>query len=406
MPRFNYTAIIGSGERIEGVLTSGSRRDALKQILNKGHHPLHVEPVEGHHSVLRQAAEGALRRVSTADLAVFTRQFATLLKAGLPIVQALSTLRRQTSNRRLAEVILNIEEWLTRDAGELGDALDAYPRIFDPVYRGLVRAGERGGNLPTTLADLASHLTQSARLRKQVAGAFIYPLFLMILGTAAVFILVSFVIPKFQDLFDSLGQDLPLPTKLLIGVSDFMASWWWAVLAGLVAGLLALTAAFRRQGFRRWVDRLSLRLPVLGDMFLKLETTRVARTLGTLLASGVRMLEAITITGQAVRNVAIRETFPEIRQQVAAGEPLALAVERQEVFSPLTVNLIKTGEDTGELPDMLMELAQICDEESERAVSAAVKLLEPMLIIVMGGVVSAIIAAVLLPIFQAYSTLR
>lgn len=400
MSRYSYTAILETGQRVNGTLRARDRHDALGQLLHRGCHPLLVQTDSDDHTRGRRLIGDIFHRITRADLAVFTRQLSSLLKAGLPLVQTLSTLRHQCGNPRLVRIIQDVEEKLTRDGGTFAEALEDHPRIFNAVYRGLVRSGEEGGNLVPTLGDLAKHLGQSAKLRRQVWGAFIYPIFLLILGSAAVFVLMTFVIPRFQELFASFGGRLPAPTRILIAVSDFLASWWWAILLGLSAGILLVLASLRRIAVREKVDRSLLRVPVLGEMFCKLEMAQIARTLAALLNSGIPILEALRITGATVKNLAVRATFSSMVHDVSTGEGLAPAMARSGIYPPLVINLIRTGEETGELPEMLDELSDIYEDEAERAVTGAVKLLEPILICVMGGVIAGIVAAVILPIFR------
>lgn len=400
MVRFTYTAVLESGRRVKGTVKSATRREALAQLVGRGFHPLAIDPADGPLAARRFSLE-TFRRVSAGQVAVFTRQLAALLKAGLPIVEALRTLRGQSEGAALKSVIGDVVDTLSREGGTLADGLDNHPRVFDAVFRGMVAAGEESGNLPTILANLAEHLAKRAKLRRQVLSAFIYPIFLVLLGGAAVFVLVSFVIPRFQELFESFGQTLPVPTQVLIAVSNFMSQWWPGVLGGLIAAVVLIFAVIRKPAVRRNVDRAMLKLPVLGAMFTRIETARISRTLAALLGGGVRILGALRITGETARNQAIRASFPAMINGVSNGEPLAAVVGKAELFPPLMINLIRTGEETGELPEMLRELAEIYEDEAERAIAAAVKLIEPILIIVMGGIVAAIVAAVMLPIFQA-----
>jgi type II secretory pathway component PulF len=344
----------------------------------------------------------ALHRVKVTDLAVFTRQMASLLRAGLPLSHTVRTLGRQTHHKQLGRVCQEIEEALVRDGATLAEALDRHPRVFGPVYRGLVRAGEEGGNLVEVLDELAKHLSQTGRLRGQVLGAFVYPAFLLVIGLAAVFVLMTTVIPQFEELFESFGEvPMPGPTRVLMAVSRFMSAYWWAVLIAL-AMLVGLGAAgLKRQAIRKRVDRLLLLLPVVGPMVLRLEIARVARTLAALLDGGVRILDALRVTAGAARNLVVKETFPKMADGVRAGEALVSVAERAAIYPPLVLNLIRTGEDTGELPEMLGELSQIYEDEAERAVRNAVRVLEPMLIIGLGGLIACIVAAILLPVFRA-----
>jgi len=388
-----------SGKRIEGTVRSQDRVDAIRKVRELGYHPVDVTPAAADRT-FRFSSE-QLRRVTVTDLAVFTRQLASLLKAGLPMVKTLSTLRQQCPNPRLKIVIQDIEESLSRDGGTLADAMEDHPKIFNPVYRGLVRAGEEGGQLVRVLFDMAQNLSKAARLRGQVVGAFIYPIFLMLLGSAAVFVLISFVIPQFQELFESFNQQLPLPTVVLIAVSDFMGQWWWAVLALTAAVCGMIYMSLQKADVREVFDRRLLKLPILGQMLMKLEIARIARTLGALIDSGVRILDALRITGDTAKNLAIQKTFPLITKGVAAGETLADLLDRTAMYPPMVINLVRTGEETGELPEMLDELSSIYEDEAERAVTSSVKLLEPLLIVVMGGIIASIVAAVIMPIFQA-----
>ncbi len=401
MGKFSYTAVLASGKRVSGRLRSADRRGAVQQLLGRGCHPLAVEPLELTRLDIRRFTQRLSQRVGVGALAVFARQLSSLLKAGMPVTQAIGTLRTQSQNRHLINVIGDIQETLSQHAGTLSDALDEHPRVFNPIFRGLVRAGEESGNLVEVLRSLADHLAKSAKVRGQVLGAFIYPIFILLMGTAAVFVLMSFVIPRFTELFESLGQSLPWPTKVLISASSFLSSWWWAVLIAVISGLVGLVVILRRTSVRRRADRLLLRMPIMGQVFLKLEVARISKTLGALLDNGVRILDALRITGDTAQNLAIRSSFPAIIRDVRAGEALAVAAEKAKVYPQMMLNLIRTGEDTGELPEMLSELAGIYEEEAERAVNGAVKLLEPLLILVVGAVISGIVAAVMLPIFSA-----
>ena len=401
MGKFSYTAVLGSGKRVAGMVRCADRREAVQQLLGRGCHPLSIEPFELAAMDIRRFTRRVSQRVGTASLAVFARQLASLLKAGMPVTQALATLRGQSQNRHLINVIGDIQETLSRHAGTLSDALDEHPRVFDPVFRGLVRAGEESGNLVDVLHNLADHLARSAKVRGQVLGAFIYPIFILLMGAAAVFVLMSFVIPRFTELFESFGQALPWPTRILIAVSGFLASWWWAVLIAVFFGLVGLVMVLRRTAVRTRADRLLLRMPIMGQVFLKLEVARISKTLGALLANGVRILDALRITGDSARNLAIRASFPSIVRDVRAGAALAAAAEKTNVYPTMMLNLIRTGEDTGELPQMLGELAGIYEDQAERAVTGAVKLLEPLLILVVGAVICGIVAAIMLPIFEA-----
>jgi len=401
MAQFNYTAISGTNQRISGTIRCQDRDDCLRQLKLRCYHPLEITEASEKSDGLTLVLRGLFQRVSVSNLATFTRQLSALLRAGLPMIKALAILRRQIHNKRLVGIIEDIEETVARDGGTLAEALEEHSRVFDAVYRGLVRAGEEGGKLVEVLGDLAIHLSKSARLRGQVIGAFIYPTFISFLGFAAVFVLMTFVIPQFKELFENVGNKMPLPTRILINASDFMAQWWWAILMIFGFILTVMIVILRRPSVRKRIDRTALEIPILGSMFVKLEISRISRTLGTLLNSGVGILTALRVTGETAKNRAIKETFSEIIKGVSSGEPVAAVLEKANLYPPLMINLVRTGEETGELPAMLMELAAIYEDEAERAITSAVKLIEPLLIVIVGGVVASIVAAVMLPILEA-----
>lgn len=401
MSRFAYSAIRDSGERTSGVVRSASTAEAARKLVALGLHPISIHTEAQQSASGNQLARSLFGRVKTTDLSVFTRQLASLLKAGMPMVQALRALHRQSSNAELTRIIADLDETLSSDAASLSDAMERHSRVFSPVYRGLVRSGEESGNLAEVLNKMAKHLSQSAKLRGQVAGAFIYPIFLVLMGTGAVVVLMTFVVPKFKELFSSFGQQLPWPTRVLITTSSFLASWWWAILfVSLMGGMVGILA-IRKPGTRTILDRHLLKVPYIGPVLMKVEVARIAQTLSTLLNSGIRMLDALQITGATTKSLAIRATFSTITSAVSSGENLSTAVDRASIFPVMMVSLIRTGEETSELPEMLSELASIYEEEAERAISGTVKLLEPLLIVVMGTIIAGIVSAIILPIFRA-----
>ena len=401
MAQFNYSAIKKDGERIDGTLKCQTRRDAIERLRQRGIHPINLREVGIATGASQNVTWDTFRRIKQTDLAIFTRQLASLLKAGLTVTNALKTLLQQSSNPKLTRVIEDLNDIISNEACSLSEAMDSHQKVFDPVYRGLVRSGEESGTLVSVLSSLAKRLTQADKLRGQVVNAFIYPIFLLLLGIAAIFVMMIFVIPKFQDLFESLGQSLPLPTQILIASSAFVSSWWYLIFLFFVLVIGLCVYAYRQPGSRLKIDAATLKLPVLGSMLLKVEVARVAQTLGGMVNSGVRIIDALKITGNTTSNAVIGHSFKGIIKGVSAGEPIADMFEKTSLFPVMMVNLIRTGEQTGELPEMLQELTEIYEEESERAVTAIVKLLEPVLVLFMGGVISGIVAAVILPIFNA-----
>jgi type II secretory pathway component PulF len=393
---FDFVAIEPGRGRVTGTLRGGDRRQVIQKLIESGVQPVWVAGRAG-----RAGLGGLFRRVGVQDLSVFTRQLAALTKAGLPLAHALATLRRQCSNKTLTELLEDLEQGLLRDGMSFAETLAQHPRVFNPVYRGLVHAAEAAGRLPEVLAELAGHLGRAAKLRGQVRAAFVYPVFLMLAGSTAIFVLMTFIIPTFITLFDSFDRQLPLPTRLLIAVSGFMRHWWPVILLAAGCGAAAGWGALRRQGVRSRRDRLLLRLPVVGEVLMKVEVARIAQTLAALVAGGVHIVDALHVTEAVTHNQALRDAFGPIRSKVAGGQPVADAFDGAKLFPLMFINLVRTGEESGDLPEMLAEVASIYTEESERALDAGVKILEPVLIVGMGLIIAVIVAAVMLPIFQS-----
>ena len=400
MAGFSYIAIQPGKGRVTGMLQTSDRRAALQQLAERGFQPVVLVQAESA-GAATSGLRGFIGRVKTRDLALFTRQLSALTKAGLPLVHAISTVRQQCSQKSLNRIMEDVESNLTRDAMSLAESFSRYPQVFDAVYTGLVRSGEASGNLPEVLSNLANQLAKSAKLKGQVLSAFIYPAFLALAGSTAIFILMAFVIPKFITLFDSFEQELPIPTRVLIAVAGFTKVWWPLLLAGMVVLAVLVVAVLRRPASRLRFDRLLLRIPVVGDVLLKVEVARISQTLSSLIHGGIHVVDALRVTESVTHNLAVRATFGRIRSKVSAGQPLALAFEQAALYPVMLINLLRTGEETGELPEMLQEVETIYTEECDRSLEAAVRVLEPVLIVIMGAIISAIVAAVLLPVFQS-----
>ena len=397
---FGYIARSSEGRQVKGTVRARDRREALGRVKRLGHFPVRLDELNGAGGGIGKLDRDSFRRVKQYDLAVFTRQLAALLNAGMTMTTALGTVREQSSNPKLTQIVADIEETLSREACTLAEAIERHPKVFDAVYVGLVSSGEASGNLVEVLAGLAKRLSESAKLKGQVISAFLYPAFLLVLGVSAVFVLISFVIPRFNDLFESFGQSLPLPTQVLIALSDFFSQWWYVVLIVFAGFVVACVVAIRRERVRFSLDRYLLKLPVIGAMLIKVEVARISRTLATMVSGGVRIVEALNITGRTAGNAVVRDSFHKIVQGTSVGETLADGFAKAEIYPPMMVNMIRTGEDSGQLPEMLTELAEIYEDEADRAVKGAVKLLEPALVLIMGAAVAGIVAAVILPVFQ------
>ena len=344
-------------------------------------------------------------RIKTRDIVIFTRQFATMINAGLPLVQSLTILAQQTENKSLAEitraVVYDVESGNT-----LADAFSKHPRAFTDLYVNMVAAGEAGGILDTILLRLATFLEESDALMRKVKGALVYPGVIMTVAGAAIAILLIFVIPVFQSMFSSVNMDLPLPTRIVIMLSDLLIGYWWALLLGIGAVAFAIRRYYGTLSGRKTIDSLLLKSPVLGDLLRKSAVSRFTRTLGTLISSGVSILEGLEITAKTAGNMVIHDAVMASRHSIAGGETIAAPLEKSKVFPPMVISMIAVGEQTGGLDEMLTKIADFYDEEVDVAVGALLSLMEPMMIVVLGVIVGGMVVAMYLPIFDMMNTVQ
>jgi type IV pilus assembly protein PilC len=337
--------------------------------------------------------------VKTRDIVIFTRQFATMINAGLPLVQSLDILATQTENKALSRVIQDVL-YDVESGHTLADAMGKHPKIFTDLFVNMVAAGEAGGILDTILLRLAVFLEKNDALIRKIKGAMIYPSVIISVAIGAVAILLLFVIPTFQTMFASAGVPLPLPTRIVIGMSAFLGSYWWMVGAGIIGLVFLIRYTYSTSGGRLAIDKLMLTLPIMGDMQRKAAVARFTRTLGTLVSSGVSILEGLEITAKTAGNRVIHDAVMGSRASIAGGETIAGPLKESGVFPPMVVQMINVGEQTGGLDEMLTKIADFYDEEVDAAVSALLAAMEPIMIVVLGVVVGGMIVAMYLPIFD------
>jgi type IV pilus assembly protein PilC len=337
--------------------------------------------------------------VGTRDIVIFTRQFATMINSGLPLVQSLDILAEQTENEALrktiSEVLYDVESGHT-----LADAMAKHPKVFTELYTNMVAAGEAGGILDTILLRLATFLEKNDALIRKIKGAMIYPGVIFSVAGAAVLILLIFVIPTFQQMFESAGIPLPLPTRIVIGMSAFLQAYWWAVLIGVIGSVIGIRAYYKTNQGQLVIDSILLKMPILGDLQRKSAVSRFTRTLGTLVSSGVSILEGLEITAKTAGNRVIHDAVMGSRASIAGGETIAGPLKESGVFPPMVVQMINVGEQTGGLDEMLSKIADFYDEEVDAAVEALLAAMEPIMIVVLGVIVGGMIVAMYLPIFD------
>jgi type IV pilus assembly protein PilC len=343
--------------------------------------------------------------IKTRDIVIFTRQFATMINSGLPLVQSLSILANQTENKALKDVTKQVV--FDVEAGNtLADAFSRHPKAFSGLFVNMVAAGEAGGILDTILLRLAVFLEKNDALVRKVKSAMIYPAVIMSVAAIAISVLLIFVIPVFQSMFASVQMELPLPTRIVIGASSFLKGYWWAVIGIVAGGAFLLKRYYATADGHRNIDRMMINAPVLGDVIRKSAVSRFTRTLGTLISSGVSILDGLEITAKTAGNQVIHDAVMESRNSIAGGETIAAPLERSKVFPPMVISMIAVGEQTGGLDEMLTKIADFYDEEVDVAVGALLSLMEPVMIVVLGVIVGGMVVAMYLPIFDMVNAVQ
>ena len=397
MPAFTYTARTANGDLKTATIEAPSREDVVAQLRRQR---LSVVKVDEEAKVKK--AKGSIKM---RDIVIFTRQFSTMINAGLPLVQALDILAKQTENKVLADVtravVFDVESGHT-----VADALAKHPNAFSELYVNMVAAGEAGGILDTILMRLATFMEKNDALVRKVKGAMIYPGVIMGVAGFAILVLLLFVIPVFEDMFASVGLPLPLPTRIVIGMSKFLKSYWWLIGAAIGAGSYLFKKYYATSSGMLVVDRILLHVPILGDVLRKSAVSRFTRTLGTLISSGVSILDGLEITAKTAGNRVIQDAIMQSRASIAGGDTIAAPLQKSAVFPNMVISMIAVGEQTGGLDEMLTKIADFYDEEVDAAVGGLLSLLEPIMIVFLGVVVGGMVVAMYLPIFDMINAVQ
>jgi type IV pilus assembly protein PilC len=339
--------------------------------------------------------------VSTRDLAIFTRQFATMINAGLPLVQCLDILSKQTEKAAFRQIIAQVMRDV--EAGTtLAEALakKENKKVFDELFVNMVEAGEAGGILDDILMRLATFIEKLEALKRKVKSALVYPAVVLTVAVGATCFMLIFIIPTFAKMFTQFGGDLPLPTKIVMGMSSFLRAYWWAMLGGVIGSIVALRRYYQTDAGRLRIDGLLLRIPVLGDVLRKGAVARFTRTLGTLISSGVPILTGLEITARTAGNKIIQNAIMAARSSIREGETISAPLRQSNVFPPMVVQMISVGEETGALDEMLNRIADFYDDEVDTAVESLTSLIEPIMIVIMGTIVGGMVVAMYLPMFK------
>jgi len=398
MLNYSFKAKNTEGTLVAGAMQADRREHVITALKNKGYYLLSVEPESKLVGVLRRGS-GLGSRVTVRDKAVFVHQLATLLNAGIRLSGALKTLSKQTRNKYLASVVSQLQADIEQSSS-LSQAMARHPNIFGNVLRAVVEASEESGSLGETLFVLSKQLKARASLNARMRAALTYPIFLLVVSAIVVVILTSFVIPKFVELFINVNQVLPWPTRILIALSHGTRDYWWVWLAGLLLAGCTFLMALRDKRIRLLVDGWLLKAPVIGALNTKLQVARFARTLGSLLNGGVRIVAAVQTTRGATANRAFAAEIAAVEEAIVKGATLTNAIGSQKHFTEVSANLIAVGENSGMLPEMLLELAEMYDLECESAITSVTNMLGPVMIVLLGLIVGFVVLAVLLPIFE------
>ncbi len=408
MPVYEYTALDAGGKKTRGIIDADSLAAARNKIRQGGGYPVEInetEPVSRKKGAPGSFPGLSFQRIRRQEIHVATRQLATMLGAGIPLVPALNGLIEQTTNPALTRIIAQLKD-AVNEGNSFTAALSEHPRLFSNIYINMVRAGEASGSLDVVLEQLAEFGENQQAMRTKISVALIYPVILSLVGIAILFLLLTIVVPNITKVFADSAQALPLPTIILINVSDFLARFWWLIILALAAVFLALRYAVSRPRGRRTWDRLKLTMPLFGDLNIKIASARLGSSLGSLLQSGVPLVTALRIVRNIFNNVLLSDVIDEATEELEKGGTLSGTLRRSRWFPPMIVQMIAVGEQSASLEKMLTRVAQNYEKEVEAKIKALTSLIEPFMILFMGVMMLFIVLSILLPIFEMNQLIR
>ncbi len=403
MTVFSYKAADAEGRIVKGVLEATDDTSVAAKLDSLGYIPIRIDEAGRDRGRLQtdvlETVSSVLVRISGKDVMLFTQDLATLLEAGLPVDRSLAILAEVTEKDKFKQIVRDVLKTV-QGGSYLSDALGKYPRVFSKFYVNMIRAGEAGGVLEPVLVRLGTFLETSQDLKEYIVSAMVYPLFLVLVGGASVTVLLTFVIPKFSVIFSDLGQAIPFSTQMLLGFSHFIRGYWWAILAAMGLTFYSFrNYSLTREG-RYKIDKIKTRLPAVGDLVRKIEAARFSRTLGTLIRSGVPILQALALVKDIIGNRVIASTMDEIRERVQKGDRLSKSLSDTGFFPSLAIQMITVGEETGRLDEMLLKVAESYEKVVRALIKRFVSFLEPAMILIMGLLVGFIVISMLMAIFS------
>lgn len=399
METYSYEATTKEGSIITGTIEAVNERLAVDRLQERGYFPLKVDKAEEHKIFISSLLSFMHTRIRERDIMTFTYQLGVLLDAGFPLDRALSVLSELTEKKALRDLIKEILSRV-RSGKSFSESLSKFPSVFPLFYVNMIKAGEAGGFLEDTISRMGVYLENSQALKEDIRSALIYPSVLSIVGGAAVIGLLTFVVPKFTMIFSDLGEALPLSTSILLTISNGLRNYWWIILLFLFGGFLFLRHYLKSEGGRRLWDKLKFKLPMFGKLYREATVSRFARTVGTLLGSGVPILNALQIVKGILGSKRMAEIISSVREGVRKGKGISESLKNSGIFPPIAVHMVAVGEETGRLDEMLLKIAERFDLEVRTTVKRLLSLLEPALILLMGIIVGFIVITMLMAIFS------
>ena len=403
--KFSYKAKQGPSKIIDGIVDADNPDSAIKKIIEQGFTPIDVS--EYRHNTKTTAKKSKTssplfsfkQRIKSDDLVGFTRQINDLVDASVPMLRSLQIVLNQTTNTVLREIVENLYK-IVQDGGAFSDALAQYPRVFSPLYISMVRTGEVGGNLEKVLNRLADHLEKEQETKSKIQASLAYPAFILVVGILSIFVMLTFVIPQLTVMFEDLDQALPWPTIFLINVSAIFSRFWWAMIAVVVAVVFYLKRWLATDQGRRKMDAFQLKMPLLGEFIQVVEVGGFARTLGTLIESGVNITVALKAVCTTINNSVLKDELEVVSDEVTNGSSLKNALKKSSFFPEMTINMIAVGEETGRLDKGLFKISDTFERRSDQTVKTIISLLGPIVLVFIVTLVGFVVVAMMLPIFQ------
>lgn len=399
MPKYSYVGVTATGKQVKGEIQAASKNEVISLLRKKKLRPVTIKAA----SVAINLA--FLDKVKLQDVSRFTRQFSAMTAAGLPLVQCLDILAAQTENKKLAAAIKQISGDI-QGGSTLADALEKHPTIFNSLYCNMISAGEASGSLDTVLTRLADYQEKAEALRRKIKGAMTYPLIVTVVAIGATAAMLTFVVPTFAQMFTDVGGALPLPTQIVMNVSNFLQKYIFLLILAVAGALVALSYYYKTDDGKLKIDGIKLKIPVWGDLERKSSISRFAQTLSTLLTSGVTILDALNITAKTAGNKVLEKGIIRTLERITGGMTIAEPLKETGVFPPMVIHMISVGEKTGDLAEMLKKISDFYKDEVDAAIDALTSIIEPVMIVVMGAIIGGILIAMYLPMFDMIGTIK